>query len=110
MINVSNILETKVVGIMDILSKHLRLVTKILSWYPADFQKTSDALENQKIDPTKQRAHFDEVSVKFRNEGNEHFKAGRYPEARLSYTHSLATGIGGPLGALAYSNRFFLRQ
>jgi hypothetical protein len=96
------------VGIMDILNKHLRLVTNVFSWNPAGLREMCDVFEYLQIDPTKQKAQWDKASVELRNQGNEHFKAGRYPEARLLYTQSLAAGIGGPLGALAYSNRYFV--
>jgi len=92
---------------MDILRKHLRLVTTVLSQDMAGWQQSCNSFKYLSIDPTEKRTQWDKESVELRNQGNEHFKAGRYPEARLLYTQSIAAGIGGPLGALAYSNRYF---
>ena len=93
---------------MDILSNHLQYVTRIYNADAAGWQKKCDAFKKVDLEfnPVVHRDLCDKGSVKLRNQGNEHFKAGRYPEARLLYTQSIAAGVGGPLGALAYSNRF----
>jgi tetratricopeptide (TPR) repeat protein len=91
---------------MDILRKHLRLVTTMSSQDRAGWQQMCNSFKYLSIDPTEKRAQWDKESVELRNQGNEHFKAGRFPEARLLYTQSIAAGVGGPLRALAYANRF----
>lgn len=53
---------------------------------------------------------LDKRSVDLREQGTVQFKAGRFPEARLLYTQSIAASIGGPLGALAYSNRLLSKR
>jgi hypothetical protein len=94
---------------MDILGKHLQCVTRIYNADPAGWQQKCDTFKKVDLDfkPELHRDLCDKGSIKLRNQGNEHFKAGRYPEARLLYTQSIGFGIGGPLGALAYSNRFY---
>jgi hypothetical protein len=96
-------------GIMDILGEHLQAVTETFNRDTAHWHQESDRYKKMDVnffgDP-KKRARYDEKSVDLRSQGNVHFKAGRYPEARLLYTQSISAAIGGPLGALAYSNRF----
>jgi hypothetical protein len=93
---------------MDILSKHLQTVTKIYNQDPVKWRVKSISSKNMDLNFNfaEKRAQYDEKSVDLRNQGNEHFKAGRFPEARLLYTQSIAAAIGGSLGALAYSNRY----
>jgi tetratricopeptide (TPR) repeat protein len=93
---------------MDILSKHLQYVTRIYNADAAGWQHKCDTFKKVDLEfnPAVHRDLCDKGSVKLRNQGNEHFKAGSYPEARLLYTQSIAAGVGGPLGALAYANRF----
>jgi tetratricopeptide (TPR) repeat protein len=93
---------------MDILNKHLQCVTKIYNSDQAGWQQKCD--EFKKVELKVHRDLRDKGSIELRNQGNVHFKAGRYPEARLLYTQSIAVGVGGPLGALAYSNRYFISK
>jgi hypothetical protein len=95
------------IGILDILEKHVRLVQRIYKERPAHWKRMSDGFKNIDLNfnHTLHRQLCDRGSVDFRNVGNQFFKAGQYREALLCYTQSVAAGVGGTLGALAYANR-----
>jgi len=54
--------------------------------------------------PEKQK-ELEQLSAKFRNEGNEEFKKANYMFAYQYYTRSVACALSGPVCALAYANR-----
>jgi hypothetical protein len=93
---------------MDILEKHVRLVQRIHEENPVKWRAMSDSFKKIDLDFNHDlhRQLCDRGSVDFRELGTQFFKAGQYRQAQLFYTQSIAAGIGGTLGALAYANRY----
>jgi hypothetical protein len=98
-------------GILDnVLRPHLEAITKffktnelqLLSKYESDKIQESDSEKNAKI----KRLRLDNDSEKFRQQGNQFFKAQDFNQALFMYTKSVAAAIEGPLASLAYFNRF----
>lgn len=99
------------IGIMDILSKHLSLISKIFNDDSARWQQVCETFKQLDLsyDPARHREMCEKGSVDLRNQGNKHFKAGRFPEARLLYTQSIAASVSdAPLSSVAFSNRYLL--
>jgi hypothetical protein len=99
---------------MDVvLRPHLEAVTNSFKTNEFMWRSQIDSIRNMEINDARnpnslaaQRSALDRQAGKLREEGNAFFKALDFPKARLLYTHSIAAAIGGPLGALAYFNRY----
>jgi len=94
-----------------VLAKHLQLFTNL-------YENKEDELDTyhednkrllKKIKCWRESSSFlqarEERSVSLRTQGNISFVNGDYQKARKLYTESLASAIGGQLGAMAYANR-----
>jgi hypothetical protein len=93
-----------------VLRPHLEALTK---FYKADeFMWLSLYKKNkiEEIDSEKKaklkRQKLNIASEKFRQQGNQFFKAEDFNLALHMYTKSIAAAIEGPLASLAYFNRF----
>lgn len=98
---------------MDILSKHLDFISKIYNDESARWQEVCETFKQLDLsyDPEVHMSLCEKGSVDLRNQGNKHFKAGRFPEARLSYTQSIAAcGSDAALSSVAYSNRYLFQN
>jgi hypothetical protein len=94
-------------GIMDtVLRPHLKVLTK---FYRADESKWVAKYEKNKIRKISLeliRQRLNKESEKFRELGNQFFKALEFNQAQQMYTKSISAAIEGPLASLAYFNRF----
>jgi hypothetical protein len=101
-------------GILDdVLRPHLELVTKCFESNEYMWRSEIDSIRNIEIDdaknpkfPAQQRLLLDRQAEKYREQGNAFFKALDFRKAQLLYTQSIASAIGGPIGSLAYNNRY----
>jgi hypothetical protein len=98
-------------GILDnVLRPHREALTTV---YKADelellskYESTKTQQNNSELHAKIKRQELNSKSEKFRQQGNEFFKAQDYTKALYMYTKSIAAAIEGPLASLAYFNRF----
>jgi hypothetical protein len=97
-------------GILDnVLRPHLEAVTKAVD--TDDWRKLLSMQKATQNDTLKSKLNVkwdrSQAAVSFREQGNEFFKVGDFPNSQRFYSESIAAALEGPLASLAYFNRFF---